>query len=172
MFAIGDMIVYGSDGVFVVSEYASSPIDKHDDRVFYVLRPVYGNVSNLIYTPADNQRVMMRGVMTRDEALSFIDTIPKISLLYIENEKKRRVAYRDALNECDNEYYVKIIKTVRKKREECQHQRKRLSESDEEFEKKAKHCLYGELAVSLGMSFNEFERYILTFFEEKTDMAM
>ena len=31
--------------------------------------------------------------------------------------------------------------------------------------------LYGELAVSLGMSFNEFERYILTFFEEKTDIA-
>ena len=172
MFAIGDVIVYGSDGVFVVSEYASSPIDKKDDRVFYVLKPVYGNVSNVIYTPADNQRVAMRGVMTREEALRFIDTIPEISLLYIENEKKRRVTYRDALSECNNEHYVKIIKTVRKKREECQNQRKRLSECDEEYEKKAKHCLYGELAVSLEMSFNDVERYVLNVFDEKSDIAI
>ena len=160
MFAIGEMIVYGSDGVFVVSEYASSPVDKHDDRVFYVLRPAYGNESDVTYTPADNQRVTMRRVMSRDEAIAFIDTIPDIPELYVENEKKRRIAYRDALSECSNETYIKILKSVRHKREDCLTQRKRLSESDAEYEKKAKYCLYGELATALEIAFNEVEDFI------------
>ena len=168
MFAIGEMIVYGSDGVFVVSDHSCSPIDKNDDRVFYVLRPVYGNESDIIYTPADNQRVPMRRVMSRDDALALVKTIPDVPLLEIENEKKRRIAYRDALNECTNENYIKIIKTVQRKKEDCISQRKRLSESDSDYDKKAKHCLYGELAVSLGMTFNEVEEFIInTLFVQK-----
>ena len=161
MFAKGELIVYGCEGVFVVSEYANSPIDKNDDRVFYVLKPVYGNESNIIYTPADNQRVKMRRVMSRDEALALIEDMPDIPSLQIENEKKRRIAYKEALNECENKSYIQIIKSVRQKREDCVNQRKRLSESDAEYEKKAKFCLHGELAAALDIAFDDIEEYVL-----------
>ena len=37
----------------------------------------------------------------------------------IENEKKRRLVYRDAMSECRNETYVSIIKSVQQKKEDC-----------------------------------------------------
>ena len=161
MFNIGEKIIYGTEGVFVVSEYARSPIDKNDDRIFYILKPAYGSESNIIYTPADNTRVKMRSVMSREEALGVIANIPRVPLLFIEQEKKRRNAYRDAMSEGETTEYISIIKTIHYKREDCIKHKKRLSESDAEYEKKAKYCLYGELAVSLGISFDEVEGYIL-----------
>jgi CarD family transcriptional regulator len=172
VFAIGELIVYGSDGVFVVSAHATSPIDKHDDRVFYVLKPLYGNESDIIFTPADNQRVTMRCVMSRDDAFALIYSMPNIPPLRIENEKKRRLVYRDAMSECRNETYVSIIKSVQQKKEDCISQRKRLSESDSDYDRKAKYCLYGELAVALGIGFNEVEGFIIKLLEEKADIAM
>lgn len=161
MFCIGDMIIYGTEGVHVVSEYARSPIDKNDDKIFYILKPAYGSENNIIYTPADNRNVKMRPVMSREQALEVIETMPSVALLQIDQEKKRRLAYRDALSEGNTEKYISIIKTVHQKREDCIKQKKKLSESDAEYEKKAKFCLYGELAISLGIAFEEVEDYIM-----------
>ncbi len=160
MFLIGDKIVYGSDGVFSVEEYTSSPFDKNDTRQFYLLRPVHGPVGNIIITPADNERVKMRSVMSKDEAMAFIDTIPSISILTVDREKNRRDTYRKALDGATPEVLVSIIKTVRTRREEYAKVKKRVSETDNDYEKKAKNCLYGELSVSLGIRLEEVDGFI------------
>lgn len=160
MFSIGEKIVYGSEGVFCVAEYTSSPVDKNDTRQFYLLKPVYGPECNLIITPVDNINVTMRRVMSREDALGFIETIPYVELLSVEKEKNRREMYRKTLVGGSREELVAIIKTVRCRREECVRAKKRLAESDNDYEKKAKFCLYGELAVSLGIDFNCVEQKI------------
>ena len=160
MFNVGEIIVYGTEGVFVVSEHTSSPIDKNDDRVFYVLKPVYGSASNVIYTPANNDRIKMRAVMSSEEANSFIERIPSIEPLQVECEKKRRIVYREAMINADIDDYVSIIKSVREKREDCIKNKKRLSESDSDYERRAQFCLYGELSIALEIGFNEVEGYI------------
>lgn len=161
MFNVGEIIVYGTEGVFVVSEYTKSPIDKNDDRVFYLLKPIYGSESNIICTPADNDRVKMRAVMTADEAKCVIARMPEIEPLYVEHEKKRRLAYKEAMSDANIDNYVSVIKSVDQKREDCIKNRKRLSESDAEYEKRAKFCLYGELSVALGIGFNDVEKFII-----------
>ena len=160
MFSIGDKIIYGSDGVFTVSEYASSPIDKHDTRQFYVLRPVYGPVGNVIMTPVDNERAKMRPVMSREEAISFVDSLPSIEVLTVEREKNRREIYRKTLELASVESLVSIIKTVQVRRIELAKVKKRPSESDNDYEKKAKHCLYGELSIALEIPVSDVERFI------------
>lgn len=161
MFEIGEKIIYGSEGVFVVSEYTRSPIDKNDDRVFYLLKPEYGPEGNIIITPVDNPKVKMRAVMSRDEALELIKRIPKVSLLPIDQEKRRRLVYKTAMSEGDTEEYISLIKTVYERREEIIKQNKRISEADAEYEKRAKFCFYGEMAISLGIPFNEVEDFII-----------
>ncbi len=161
MFALGDKIMYGTEGVYIVSEYADSPIDKSDGRRFYVLKPAHGPEGNLIYTPVDNDKVNMRPVMTRDEALAFIDTIPDISALEVEKEKNRREVYRLTMQDADCNEYVSIIKTVHQRREELAKYKKRLSEADNNYEKKAKFCLYGELSIALDIPVDEIERFIV-----------
>jgi CarD family transcriptional regulator len=160
LFSIGDKIVYGSEGVFTVSEYTDSPIDKNDDRRFYVLKPIFGPEGNIIMTPVDNINVKMRAVMDRSDALSFIERIPDICILTVEKEKNRRDTYREALACANCEQYVSIIKTVYARREEAIKQKKRLAESDNDYEKKAKFCLFGELSVAMGISVSEVERLV------------
>ena len=160
MFSIGDKIVYGSEGVFTVSEYTDSPIDKNDDRRFYVLKPIFGPEGNIIMTPVDNINVKMRAVMDREDALLFIERIPDICILTVEKEKNRRDTYREALACANCEQYVSIIKTVYARREEAIKQKKRLAESDNDYEKKAKFCLFGELSVAMELSVSEIERLV------------
>ena len=161
LFSIGDKIIYGSDGVYTVAEYTSSPIDKNDTRQFYVLRPVYGHESNIIITPATNERGKLRAVMSREEALAFIESMPGIEILVVEREKNRRDVYRRALEVTTAESMAQIIKTVSARREELAKVKKRPSESDNDYEKKAKHCLYGELSIALDIPLVEIERFII-----------
>ncbi len=160
MFSIGDKVVYGSDGVFTVTEYTTSPIDKNDTRQFYLLRPVYGPVGDMIITPFDNENVKMRAVMSRDEAIAFIDSFPSIPTLTVEKEKNRRDTYRKALDGATAEVLVSIVKTVKLRREELAKVKKKVSESDNDYEKKAKFCLNGELSIALGISFENVDNFI------------
>lgn len=160
MFSIGEHIIYGNQGVYTVSDLSRSPVDKDDERQYYVLRPIHESASNIIFTPVNNDRVPMRLLISRDEALELIDRIPFIGALEIENEKKRRDVYKAALGKTELDEYVRIIKTVYLRRERLAKNRKRVSEADAEYEKRAKYCLYGELAVVLDISMAEVERFI------------
>ena len=161
MFAIGDRIVYGSEGVFTVTEYTSSPIDKSDTRVFYVLRPVAGVHVNIVITPSEGGVTPMRAVIGREEALALIDRMPDISLVKVENERGRRESYRTVMSKGTGESMVSIIKTVRDRRVSFASQKRRLSETDTDFESRAKHCLYSELSVALDIPYSEVDSFIL-----------
>lgn len=160
LFSIGDKIVYGSEGVYFVAEYTTSPVDKHDTRQYYLLRPVYGPQGNIIITPVDNVNVKMRAVMCKSEAESFIERIPSIEILTVDREKNRREMYKNTLSRACCEDFIAIIKTVHARREEFLRTKKRIAESDNDYEKKSKFCLYGELATALEIDFAEVERMI------------
>ena len=160
MFNIGEVIVYGNSGVYCVCEYCKSPVDKHDTRLFYLLRPLHESSSNIIMTPVDNDRVMMRNIISQDDAYELIDKIPYIDVIVVENEKYRRDKYKEAISKCELEEYVKIIKTIHKRREDLLKNKKRLSETDADFEKRAKYCLYSEIASVFGIRFDEVESFI------------
>lgn len=160
MFNVGDIIVYGNSGVFCVSEYCHSPVDKKDDRIFYLLRPLHESPSNIIITPADNDRIMMRPIISENDAYELIDKIPYISTLTIENEKYRKETYRESIAKCCLEEYVKIIKTVHQRREDVLRHKKRLSETDADYEKRAKYCLYSEIASVFNIELSHVEDFI------------
>lgn len=160
MFKIGDNIIYGSDGVFCVTEYTASPIDKADERVFYILRPVHGFENNVIVTPSEGGMTSMRLVIGREEALSLIDRFHEIGEVEVPYERGRRDAYKNAMTRGRGEDFVSILKTVRRRRVEFMAQKRRLAETDTDFESRAKKCLYGELAVALDIPFVEVEPFI------------
>ncbi len=160
MFKIGERIIYGSEGVFEITEYASSPIDKSDDRIFYILKPVYGPQGNIIFTPADNDKTVMRQLMSPLEAKSLVEKMTSILPLEVEREKFRRDLYRACMASTEPENYVRLIKTVYLRREEFAKQKRRLSDADTDYEKKAKFCLFGELSIALDIPFEKVEAHI------------
>ena len=65
MFEKGEYIIYGSNGVCEVQDYMNAA-GETDNRTYYVLAPMRSKGST-IFSPVDNQKVLMRKVMTKEE---------------------------------------------------------------------------------------------------------
>lgn len=160
MFEIGEHIIYGNHGVCKVEDIGSldiSGIDK--SKKCYTLQPVFSKASTL-YTPVDNDKVFMRRVMTNEEALELIEQIPDIPLLWIENDKQREEAYKEALRNNDCTDWIKIIKTLYVRKQERMSQGKKLTFTDEKYLSIAQDCLYGELSIAMNIEKEEVENLI------------
>ena len=165
MFSIGDYMIYGISGVCLVEDICASPFDKKDTRTFYMLKPLGSASGSVIYTPTDNVQVAMRPLMTRAQAEELIELLPSILPLEVPTEKMRREIYRQAMQTCQPVEYVRLIKTVRRRRADMLAQHKRLSETDSDFERNAKLSLYHELAIVLDKPYAEIEPYLLPMME-------
>lgn len=161
MFDIGDLLLYGTNGVCRVSEICSSPFDSNDERHFYKLTPIAENSSLVIYTPVDNNQIVMRPLISKEEAEALVARIPEIERIAVAIEKHRKETYRETIREGNPEGYVKIIKTVRARREYFKRTRRRVPDLDNDFEHTARLCLYGELSTVLGISREEISRIVL-----------
>ena len=161
VFAIGDRVVYGYEGVFCVSEYTTSPIDKNDERVFYILRPAFGSGNNMIVTPSEGGVTSIRAVITKEQAEALLAKICEIEEVEVDKERNRRDVYREVMGSCCAEACVSIIKTVRHRRRDFLAQKRRLSETDTDFESRARHCLFSELAAALEISISEAEQAVM-----------
>lgn len=158
MFQVGDYVVYGTKGVCKVEKIGVIE-SLGNGRMYYTLAPVYIKGST-VFTPIDNQKVVLRSVITKDEALKLIEEIPEIESLWVENEKRRENEFKDLLTRCDCRELVSMIKNLYNRKQERIAEGKKVTVSDEKFFKMAEDSLYGELAISLGMSRDEVGEFI------------
>lgn len=162
MFETGDYIIYGSNGVCRVEEVGTlniSGIPK--DRKYYTLQPMYSKGSK-VFTPVDNDKVVMRPILTETEAKKIIDGIRETEELWIEDISKRENVYKESMKKCDCLEWIKIIKTLYTKRKERLAEGKKVTAGDEKYLRLAEDNLYGELAISLNIERTEVEGYIIS----------
>lgn len=160
MFEIGEYIIYGNHGVCRVEDIGSLDIPGVDkSKKCYTLQPIFSKSSTL-YTPVDNDKVLMRRVMTNEEALELLEKIPDIPLLRVKNDKQREEVYKEALRSHDGTEWVKIIKTLYVRKQERLSHGKKLTFTDEKYLHIAQNCLYGELAIALDMEKDDVENLI------------
>lgn len=151
MYEIGQLIVYGNEGVCRVEEIGTpkiSGVDKH--REYYTLAPIYRE--GKVFTPVDS-KVFMRPVITREEALALIDRIPQMTAQVYENSNLRFL--NEHYQQCIQDYtcadLLQLIKDVRAKRRRMTERGKKLGLVDERYMKRAEEMLHGELAIALDM---------------------
>lgn len=159
MFNKGDKVIYGTSGVCTVVDITTSPFGGGDLRVYYVLQPLDDNAS-VIYTPAEGGKVVVRAIMTEEEAAALIAKKDEIGTIFVPSEKVRREYYRTALSSADPEKYISIIKTVDHRRKYALRTHRQLAITDTEYERNAKYCLYNELSLVFGKAFDEIEKML------------
>lgn len=160
MYEVGDYIVYGNTGVCQVESVGPMSMQGMDSkRIYYILAPVYSKGSK-IFTPVDNDKVIMRPVLTKEETEVLLEEITDIVPLNIKEEKQREYAYRDSIHTCEPREMVRIIKTIYQRKEDRLATGKKLVASDERFLHMAEENLYGELSIPLGIDKSEVEAYI------------
>lgn len=162
MFEKGQYVNYGKHGVCVVEDITHMDILGTDqNKLYYVLSKVYAK-GNKIYTAVDNQKVKIREILSKNEAEHLIDEIPQIEKLSVANDKSRNEKYKDAMTTCDCREWVKVIKSLYDRKQQCIANGKKVAVTDERFFKEAEDHLYGELALSLGIEKDEVEDFIIS----------
>ena len=156
MYAIGDKIIYGENGVCTVEKIA--PLEMSGvsaEKLYYYLTPLTG--TGTYFAPVDSG-AYMRPVMSRAEAEALIDAIPGIAPAVCNDSRFNHVDafYRELFKLLTCEALVSIVKGLRARMSE----RKTKSSRAEATMKRAKDILHGELAVALGMELGDVEDYI------------
>ncbi len=160
MFQKGEYIVYGRNGVCSIEDIKPMNLDGDaPDRLYYVLHPVNVNGST-IFTPVDNQKVLMRKIITKEEALRLIEQIPEIEALKISNEKLCEEQYKAAIQTGECTELVRVLKTIYRKKKKRIAAGKKITSTDEKYFHMAENSLYTELSVLIDVPKEKMEEYI------------
>lgn len=162
MFQVGDYIIYGTRGVCRVNHIGTLDFNSASKgKLYYTLSPYYQEGST-VYVPVEATGIVIRPIMSREEALALIDSIPEIEELTVRDEKSCEYVYREAIKACDNRELVRIIKTIYRRGRSRMAVGKKATVADGRYFKIAEENLYGELALSLGMDREEVKEFIVS----------
>lgn len=149
MFQKGEYIVYGSSGVCRVEEIGYMEMaGAMKGKLYYTLHPVYGGGST-IFTPTDNDKIVMREVISKEEANCLLEEIEDMDVIPMEDEKRREEIYRGILRECDCGTCLRLLKTLYQRQYRRIESGKKVAALDERYLKMAEESLFGELSVVL-----------------------
>lgn len=160
MFNVGDYIIYGSVGVCRVEQVGNICItDVPKNKFYYTLVPVYSKGSKL-FTPIDNQKVIMRPVILKEKALELLHQITEVEAVWIDEDKKREEVFKESLKMCDCKEIMKVIKTLYQRKQSASGTERKVSAVDKKYLQLAEESFYGEMAISLGIEKHEVEEEI------------
>jgi len=160
MFKVNDYVVYGSTGVCQIINISKEKNLSNDEIQYYVLQPVY-NIKMVIKAPVNNQKVLMRQIITKDGVSSLIAGMPEKKAIWINDDKQRSENFKVALRTGKSEEWIKIIKTIYLEKEEKFVVGKKLTKIDEDIMKTAEKQLYEEFAIALNISPDKVLPYII-----------
>ncbi len=167
MYGIGDLIIYGGEGVCRVEAVGPLALsDMKSDKLYYTLQPLYR--TGTVFAPVEG-KVFTRPVISRAEAEGLVRSIPDIREERLEGRSLRLAGehYQKLLDSHDCADLVQLIKTIYVKQQTAQAAGRKGGQVDERYRKRAEDTLYGELAVALDIPKEDVEGYIRQRLEEK-----
>lgn len=156
MFEKGEFIIYGSNGVCEVQDYMSPA---EEGRIYYVLAPMRSRGST-IFSPVDNQKVLMRKVMTKDEAKEFIAEIPAYDDMEIRESRTQEQQYRQVMQSGSSADSLRLLKALYKRKKKREAAGRRITAVDEKYLSMARDSLVNELSVALEMNVDDVDRIL------------
>lgn len=161
MFQVNDTILYGTDGVCVITEIAKRKFGK-TTREYYVLKPVYKDDA-VIYVPTDSEKLLgkMRRILSAEEIYRLIRSMPEEGLLWVDDENERKRVYTDVIHSGDRRAMVRMVKALYLHQQSLRKAGRKFHTCDERFMKDAEQILYHEFAHVLHMEPDQVRPFIL-----------
>lgn len=149
MFSVGELVVYGGEGVCRVMRIGPSTLSCADpNREYYTLCPVFH--TGEVTTPVDT-RVLMRPIMSRQDAEAFLSSLADLPAEAHDtlNQRAAREHYQAVVASFDCCRMASLLKMLYAKRDAARRSGKKVSQLDERYGKRAEDHLYEELAAAL-----------------------
>ncbi len=160
MFKVGDVVVYGAQGICKIDCIQTKQIGKQTAD-YYVLKPIY-NDNTSVFVPLQNELLVgkMKNILTQEQANELISIAPQIGILKYSDENHKREQYKSILASGNREELISLIKTIHAEKESRRESNKKLNISDEQTLRKAELLLYNELAFIFDAEPQEIEGII------------
>lgn len=160
MFKVGDVVVYGAQGICKIDSVETKQIGKQSAK-YYVLKPIF-NLNTAVFVPAHNEQLAakMQNVLTKPQAEELIKKIALIDNVKSKDEGHKREQYKEILSSGNRERLVSLIKTIRLERDVRRQNGKKLNINDEQTLRKAELLFYNELAFVYGVAPDEVKNII------------
>lgn len=144
VFCTGELIAYGNTGVCRIE---SIETDKSGSR--YVLSPLYQSCR--ITLPVDSPKVFMRPLISKEDALNLIDSIPAIEAEPYHNKVMRQLTehYEAIIKNYTCSGLIELTMSIYAKKLQCEREHRKFGAIDERYMKRAETLLFGELAAVL-----------------------
>lgn len=162
MFEIGERIVYGNNGVCIVEEITKMDLKGVDNEKLYYRLTSAVNPGSKFFTPVDNDKVVMRRMLTKSEAEDLIKAVPSFTPIPVPDDKMREELYKEVIRACDPKTFFRMIITLHNRKEERVRAGKKNTSVDERYFKQIENNLYSELALALGTKREDMVEYIKT----------
>ena len=110
MFQVNDVVIYGHHGVCEITNVGTLKMPMADqEKLYYTLRPVYHKESS-VYAPVENRKIVMRSVITKEEAMQTCDCeelVKIIKTLYLR--KQQRLGSGKKVTVVDEKYFLPLL---------------------------------------------------------------
>jgi len=103
----------------------------------------------------------MRPILTKDEVLSLIATMPDKEPLLIDDNRERSTIFKNTLRTRNNDELIIVIKTLYQEKQATSDVNMKLTKADEYIMNTAENQLCEEFAIALNISPAEVVPYIL-----------
>ncbi len=160
MLSIGDIIVYGSEGVCKVVDLQEIAFSSNDKKEYYILVPEL-NTSSKLYLPKDNDVLMSRvkPLLTYEEIKELIqDTSNTIE--WIEDSKARNKYYKELMSTYNRNNVFAIAKQLYLVKTGKLVTQVNFTNWMDDMLKKAAGILYSEFAYVVNLSEEELLPFI------------
>lgn len=161
MFKKGEYVVCNNIGVCLVEEITMKDMNgEEQEKPYYILKPI-DSMDSKIYSAVDNKKMAMRKIITKEQVPELMEELASLSILLVENEKRREEVYKQILHKGECIGWAQIIKTVYCRKKEKAIQGKKITTTDTKYLKMAENYLYNELGICMKVTPKEVRAHIL-----------
>lgn len=149
MLELNTYVMYGLNGVCLVKDKKRQKFGGVI-RDYYILKPVNSDASTY-YIPVDNDELLgkMRKLLTYDEIMEIIHSLPDDSIKWVDDNKEREEYYKEIFERGDRHELLLLIKTIYAHKTLRKEEGKKLWTIDENAMKHAEKLVYEEFATVL-----------------------
>ncbi len=160
LFKEGDYIFYGSGGLCRIDSICEMPFEGAKVGIPYYILHTLSEPKQTILNPSDNERVLMRPVMTKDEAMNIFAALPSLLPFEAPSSKLLREKYIAAIKSASPTEWGKILRTYETRRRASELRLLRVTEAERNFYTQAMALLCSEIALVLGRAFPEISEHV------------
>lgn len=161
-FQTDEYVVYKSAGVCLVLGQEMQSPDGTTEIMYYKLKPL-ADQNSTYYIPVTAAAEKLRRLLTREEVLELIDSMPRSAGeedVWTDNRRERREMYSQILKGDDQHALVQMIASLYFRKQSTAGSGKRFSSMDENAMKSAETLMLQEFGVVLDLTPEDVRKLI------------